>query len=235
MDLGVATSASSLLAPSCLPAHFFCFFSPALARSARSARPARSAFCPLLLLLLARSCPLRPLCPASAHYVPPPQRSARKMEALAALSVACNVFQVVSFTHETVTLLKTLRAAGTPDPGLANHARRLQELSSQLQTSLQNASTLLHRNGGGGAGGAGGGGESSDSRNTPETSLDALAQRCIEVAAQIQTEMDKITSSRYSATRLARALRARRRLDALDVEMHGCQQTLHTGLLAKLW
>ncbi|KAI0505627.1 hypothetical protein F5B22DRAFT_515889 [Xylaria bambusicola] len=58
------------------------------------------------------------------------------MEALATLSLVCNVFQVISFTGEVFRLVRSLQNDGSPDPGLASSTKHLSQMVSTLTNNL---------------------------------------------------------------------------------------------------
>lgn len=59
------------------------------------------------------------------------------MEALAALSVACNIMQVISFAGETLVLAKQLRDEKAPNSDITFTSEKLQSATTELQKSLK--------------------------------------------------------------------------------------------------
>ncbi len=58
------------------------------------------------------------------------------MEPLAALGLASNVLQMISFVHETASTYARLAQSGTPDWNLSSNTERLIDLTANLQASL---------------------------------------------------------------------------------------------------
>ncbi|KAI0440333.1 hypothetical protein F4803DRAFT_527621 [Xylaria telfairii] len=58
------------------------------------------------------------------------------MEAIATLSLVCNVMQVISFTDEVFQLARSLQNDGSPNPGLVSTAESLNQLLSTLPPRL---------------------------------------------------------------------------------------------------
>jgi hypothetical protein len=59
------------------------------------------------------------------------------MEALVALGLVANIFQLISFTHESISLVKGIAKNGTPDPSLLQHAQQLSVISQDLESRLR--------------------------------------------------------------------------------------------------
>ncbi|EFX01692.1 hypothetical protein CMQ_8158 [Grosmannia clavigera kw1407] len=159
-----------------------------------------------------------------ASHVPPPaavwpkkkRRRQVTMEALAALSMACNVFQVLSFAHETFVLVRTIRQNGTPDPNLADRADQLAKLTAQLDSALQHASPVL--------------------QHTGAPALLGLAHKCSTASGEVQAELRTIASSRAGTVcKLVKTLARRGKLGRLEKKMHQHQQALLSRLLADVW
>ncbi|KAI1416472.1 hypothetical protein F5Y13DRAFT_205350 [Hypoxylon sp. FL1857] len=54
-------------------------------------------------------------------------------EAIATLSLVCNVMQVISFTGEVIGMCQRMREDGSPEPGLASNMAHLSALASTLE------------------------------------------------------------------------------------------------------
>jgi hypothetical protein len=59
------------------------------------------------------------------------------MEGLVALSLACNVFQVISFAHEIYDVSKRIIEDGSPDPTALDISSRLADLSQNLEDTIK--------------------------------------------------------------------------------------------------
>ncbi|KAN0089015.1 hypothetical protein V8E51_019275 [Hyaloscypha variabilis] len=143
------------------------------------------------------------------------------MEAVAALSVACNVMQVISFAHETISLCKRLHQGGLLDEDLANNARHLSSLSASLRDSINAVQT-------------------SRPLTKEQNGLQAVAERCLEASTKLRLELDKFTmpGSPSGLTTLKNVLSAhfhKKSIEALRKIMNECQCTLQSDLLFQLW
>lgn len=139
------------------------------------------------------------------------------MEALAALSMACNVFQVVSFAGEVISVAKNIRRSGTPDPTLSSSAAQLNALSAQLETSIRNTTPVLPQTG-------------------AYADLLAMARECGTASAEIQAELRSIATSRAGALgKMTKALIKRGNLERLEQAMQQHRQVLESRLLADVW
>jgi hypothetical protein len=58
------------------------------------------------------------------------------LEPVVALALACNVFQVIGVTRETIRIVKQVYRYGDLDPALTDHATRLDDLSERIQTAM---------------------------------------------------------------------------------------------------
>jgi hypothetical protein len=59
------------------------------------------------------------------------------MDPLSAFGLACNVFQALSFAHESITLLYHISKGRHPDKGLVTRTTELSDLSKTLVASLK--------------------------------------------------------------------------------------------------
>lgn len=140
------------------------------------------------------------------------------LEPLAALSLACNIFQTIAFGEETIKLIKNLRRTGSFDPALSRQAEVLGDISSQLQSSPPNANS------------------------TPdEQRLFHIAGDCATVAQELQDEVASITSgankSNFTATLkiVSKTMWRKRRLSALEHKLGQAEKMMQNGLLARTW
>lgn len=149
------------------------------------------------------------------------------MEALAAFGIACNVMQVVSFSHEIFNLAQRIAQDGSPDASLADKSAQLSDLSQDLQGSLkmQQQTKPLTEN---------------------QQRLQRLAKKCLNSAESLTEELDKIkwktgpdgTNSRTQRWFLSQTWKLwwrKSKIDKLQKEMTDVEQTLQSTILADLW
>jgi pyruvate/oxaloacetate carboxyltransferase len=137
-------------------------------------------------------------------------------EALAALAIACNVIQVISFCHETVDLAIKIHKQGTADVGLLQSTKRIEALSQQLDLSIQ--STQI---------GTG--------LSPAQKELSDIAKDCSSTAKQLSVELDKISKSRGGTVfKTARTLLKKSKLEKLESTMQQHRQVLDSRLLVQL-
>ncbi|KAE9364918.1 hypothetical protein N431DRAFT_386847 [Stipitochalara longipes BDJ] len=143
------------------------------------------------------------------------------MEAVAALSIACNVMQVISFGHETISLCKRLHHGGSLNADLEHNARHLSGLSESLRDSISAARTARPL-------------------TKEQNDLKAVAERCLEASTKLRHELDKFSmpGTPSGLATLKKAFRAQFRknsIEALRKIMNECQSTLQSDLLFRLW
>ncbi|KAK3320309.1 hypothetical protein B0T19DRAFT_434251 [Cercophora scortea] len=140
------------------------------------------------------------------------------MSGLETLGVVCNIFQVIGFAHETVTLCKGVYQGRSPDDHLGQNAASLEALSIEIETYHQ-----AHR------------------PNTPaERKLSELASKCSIAARSLHEEVDfligqKAKGSLVMTLHVAAKINWRKnRLERLEKSLRDYQKTLETHLLADL-
>lgn len=140
------------------------------------------------------------------------------MSGLEALGVACNIFQVISFGHETINLCKRVYQDGSPCPELSTNATQLRSFSAQVQRL------------------------SIPSKPTKEDQqLHNVACKCQKIAADLNEEIRFITShaskGSWKATLkvAAKTNWRKRRLDTLEKKLGDVQKLMETGLLVRIW
>jgi len=142
-------------------------------------------------------------------------------EALAAFSIACNVFQTIGFALETAPIFKRVFQTGSLDPALGASVEHTIQATKSLSDSINGAPKHLD----------------DDARQL----LD-IANACHDVASQLKTEIDK-TSSGPSAKgkivasikRTMKATIAKKRTEKLEKALRSHQTTLESGLFMRLW
>ncbi|KAF4825901.1 hypothetical protein CGCSCA5_v000377 [Colletotrichum siamense] len=64
------------------------------------------------------------------------------MSGVEAISMACNVMTIISFSLETIKLYRNIHEAGTPDPELAKNAEHIRKASSKVKRLLRKQQQL---------------------------------------------------------------------------------------------
>jgi hypothetical protein len=143
------------------------------------------------------------------------------MEPLAALGLASNVMQMISFGHEVATTYSQLKRSGMPDPNLSSNTEKLVELITRLETSLTQTS----------------GKEAS----AEEKRLESLATKCLEAGKSLNTELERLAIDTKKPRRrdiVGRAVQSiwrRGKIDDLERDLKRCAETLSLGLLMRIW
>jgi hypothetical protein len=138
------------------------------------------------------------------------------LDPLTCMSIACNVMQIISFSHEIISIVKRIKKDGTADPELREHAANLSKSSDGLEEYLK----------------------SCDLKHLPKNQDDLceIASRCLETSKKIQSKMDKIDSSRGGLVWRALKLKWRKGdFEKLEIDMRKYQDTMQTHILVHLW
>ncbi|KAF3009082.1 hypothetical protein E8E14_008384 [Neopestalotiopsis sp. 37M] len=144
------------------------------------------------------------------------------MDALAALGIACNLMQVISFAGETITLCKHVYKRGSADPGLEENAKTLRVLVRCLDESLHMPTS-----------------EVPPDQATVE--VQALAKKCLNAVSSLSVQLNEIGTSRsqgrFGKTIIAvsKYLRKASDLRHLQEEIEGYQRILDSGLLIRIY
>lgn len=142
------------------------------------------------------------------------------LEPIAALSVACNILQIVGVGLETVRVARKVYQDGELDPALVENAKILDNLSKSVRSIKPGASTTRLK--------------------TQEKQLLDLADRCERAARDLQEEVNFLNGPPTKAKLVATLKIAtkttwrKRRLDKLDQKLNDAEQRLKTGLLGIL-
>ena len=142
------------------------------------------------------------------------------LEALAALGIACNIMQVVSFSLETLSLCKAMYKTGSPAPSLVQNASHLEDLGKGLRASLDSAPKPLTKD---------------------QQKLHEIARGCSEAVAELKTEVARITGDPCrrgvlaSVTTGFKARIRKSRIDRLEKTVQGFKGSFDTGLLLQIW
>ncbi|KAK3367650.1 hypothetical protein B0H63DRAFT_363599, partial [Podospora didyma] len=143
------------------------------------------------------------------------------MEPLAALGIASNVMQIISFGFETIAVCKRVHESGHPEPGLGDNSASLHTLSVALSQQLK----AYHQSQVG-------------LRKHDKAMLD-IAAKCADAAKALQEEARFLTPKTTKnfanvASTVSKTLWRKRRLERLEKELTRSQATLDTHLLARI-
>jgi len=142
------------------------------------------------------------------------------MEAVAALSLACNVIQMVDYAGKIVLVIReTYNSGASKDNiGLEKRAKCLGDLSKNLSTSLNRAQTQSH--------------------TTPtESKLQVQAAESLKIAEELQSELNQLKSKggrREGLRKGWRAIRKKGDISKLEKRLHDQESLLDSGLLVHL-
>jgi hypothetical protein len=140
------------------------------------------------------------------------------MEALFALGVACNVMQVISFCHETVSLSIKIYKKGSSDPELAQHVLQMKGLANQLDSAISNSATVI------------------TIQSPPRKELIAIARDCASTAKELELELNQVSHSKIGAVGRAVKIRFRiSKLETLKQKLVSHQNTLQLRLIFEIW
>lgn len=136
------------------------------------------------------------------------------LEPLAALGLACNIFQLIELAEKSASMCKQVYETGQPDPALDDFAKNLANTSTSLKDFLvtsQRPST------------------------SDEKQLLDLADKCQDAAADLTKEMASLANppgKRWSAflTTIKKAAK-KRKLDGLEKKLKDAERIMETQLL----
>ncbi|KAH6637172.1 hypothetical protein F5144DRAFT_647151 [Chaetomium tenue] len=158
------------------------------------------------------------------------------LEPLVALSLACNIFQLLGAARDTIRTVRQVYQYGELDPALTDHATRLDDLSKRIRPTTMSTTTTQTAALGAGQRNAG-----QPRLTDQDTQLLGLANRCLNAARDLREEVNFLkgpdTKSKLVAmlkTAVKTAWR-HRRLDRLGKEMLDAEQLLQTGLLTRIF
>lgn len=142
------------------------------------------------------------------------------LEALAALGLACNIFQVISFGHESISLLKKVYQDGTLDTPDSFHAEKLGEIAKDIQKV-----------------------DVPEPVSKEDQQLLDVANKCREVATALQKEIAFLDDrAQKGSQHLRNAIKAavkkglrKRRLEKLEHELDEYETLMQSSILAKVW
>lgn len=137
------------------------------------------------------------------------------LEPLIALSLTCNILQLISFGHETISLVKRVCEDGTFDQALNTHATRLNTLALNVPRPPPGSKGY-------------------------EKGLFDTAQDCQSISRDLEKEL-KILSSHASRPRAAAAIKIvlkswprKKKIYALEGRLKSMEQLMQSGLLMRI-
>jgi hypothetical protein len=140
------------------------------------------------------------------------------MEALAALGLAGNIIQVVSFCHETVSLSTKIYRKGSSDPELAQDVSQIKKLAEQLNIAISNSAEVMK------------------TASPTRAELMAIARDCSSAAEELELELNQASRSKAGAFGKAVKFMLRKsKLESLEQRLMRHQKTLQSRLLFEIW
>jgi len=148
------------------------------------------------------------------------------LEPLAALGLACNVFQIVSFAREVYQVSKTVLETGdVPPPALATTLEDLAKVFRDVESTTTASNANL---------------------TSRDRELVKIAKECSEAAAALKQKLDKTpvtptngrgrwSESWVAVKAVAGASSRKKKLEKLEQLVETHQKALETRLLANIW
>jgi N-terminal domain on NACHT_NTPase and P-loop NTPases len=142
------------------------------------------------------------------------------MDPVSALGLACNVMQIISFCHETISLCKRVHREGSSDPNLDHVTSHLSRLSDNLRDSIDAA-------------------KQGKPLNRQEKDLQSIANECYKASAAVQLELAKVANVSVGSHRSAiqatlKTVWRRSNLEKLEKTMTTNQRLLESKLLEQI-
>ena len=143
------------------------------------------------------------------------------MEPLAALGLASNVLQMISFCHESARLYNSLKEKGAADPGLDGNTKKMVDVTTNLRISMNQAAK--------------------QPMTSDQKALYNMATAVLDTGTTLSNELKKlqvdlINSSKWESLRkLFKSMRNRDKISRLEKDMKRCSETLSMGLLVRIW
>lgn len=134
------------------------------------------------------------------------------MEAVAALSLACNVLQLVEQSYCAVRFAKGLKDEHAPEGGLAGHSALLHKLGYELQQSV----------------------DSQDQSGLSEYDQDLReqAKAMLKIASKLSKELDKFTGNKWKDAAIY--MWKKPKIEGLEKALSQIQQDMDTKVLLDL-
>lgn len=164
------------------------------------------------------------------------------MEALAALSVACNVMQVISFGYDAIEITNKLRVNQSPDPDLGSATRQLKAIGEELERAVHAAPAACT--------GPAVVGPSTSNTSTPYPAtssphlssgdeLRKVAHEVVRISDSLTQELERYnTGTKRALGRIVKAVTykwKKPKIDDLEKGLHRAQDIMQTRILVKLW
>ncbi|KAK4113218.1 hypothetical protein N656DRAFT_768156 [Canariomyces notabilis] len=164
------------------------------------------------------------------------------LEPIAALSLACNMLQVIDVAYKTIHTVRQVYQNGELDSGLTHHATHLEDLSKRIRTATmpttttKTPSTTSSSTARGAARGA------TQPRPTDrDMHLLELSNRCLKAIWDLREEVEFLkgpdTKSKLVAIlkTATKTVWRQRRLERLEKDMLDAERLLQTGLLTRVF
>ncbi|TID23410.1 hypothetical protein E2P81_ATG02981 [Venturia nashicola] len=130
-------------------------------------------------------------------------------EALAAMGIACNIFQVISFAHEVYDVFKEIRETGSSDAEFLNQVTTIANLSESLKSRISHVWPVTKE----------------------ESDLVALAEKCLVLSSKLQADLRSDSGIRKSLKAWWRRSSNKKRRD----ELFALEQAMQTQMMATGW
>lgn len=135
------------------------------------------------------------------------------MEAVAALSLACNVLQLVEQSYKAVRFVKSLKDGHAPEGSLLGHSNSLRKLGDELQQ-------LTNSQGQGGI-------------SECDQGLQKQAKAMLDVAGELVRELEKLKGSKRMGT-VKYLIWKNGKIRGLEKDLGRIQQDMDTKVLLEL-
>jgi hypothetical protein len=135
--------------------------------------------------------------------------------------------QIVSFSHETFTVAKRIAKDGSPDPNIADNVAHLSSLSQILEDELLSQ-------------------QKKEPLTKHQQRLKEMAQKCLKISKDLKEELDKMkwkAEPGESCPKTERSVLsqtwkfgwAKSKMERLQKEMRGVEQTMQSSILTDMW
>jgi len=135
------------------------------------------------------------------------------MEAVAALSFACNVLQLVEQGYNAVRFVKSLKDGRAPEGSLLGHSNSLRKLGDELR-QLTNS-------------------QGQGSISECDQGLQKQAKAMLDVAGELVTELEKLKGSKWMGT-VKYLIWKKGKIRGLEKDLGQIQQDMDTKVLLDL-
>ncbi|KAH6843157.1 hypothetical protein B0I37DRAFT_383866 [Chaetomium sp. MPI-CAGE-AT-0009] len=158
------------------------------------------------------------------------------LEPVVALSLACNILQIIGVARETVSVARQVYQNGTLDPALTYHATTLDNLSQQIQSTFRASTTTTTARPV-----AATGVQTPTTPTARDRQLLDLADKCVLAAKALRDEVNFLsgpptTSELVAILKIAaKTTWRKRRLDGLERKLGDAERLLQMGLLASIY